>query len=181
MTQPVRVPNVSPSAVSGLDHEVIGANAQEAYDENAAIASAVPEDRTTVDDLLAWVSEADDDQEGAERARAVLAAERMKPADDQRVTLVEPLEAALADAEAAEDPEGQGTSDGTEDSEPDGGDAGTPDGGDGSTGDPDAEAQGASQDAGDGDAGPETQGDGSQAGTGEQEAQGDGSGDNPPA
>lgn len=39
---PVRVPNVSPGAVSGLDHEVIGANAGEAYDENQRLAMVNP-------------------------------------------------------------------------------------------------------------------------------------------
>ena len=33
-TAPVRVPNVSAGAVSGLDHEVIGSNAQAAHDAN---------------------------------------------------------------------------------------------------------------------------------------------------
>lgn len=39
---PVRVPNVSPGAVSGLDHEVIGSNAGEAYDENQRLAMVNP-------------------------------------------------------------------------------------------------------------------------------------------
>lgn len=172
---PVRVPNVSPGARSGIDHEVIGANAQEAHEANLAIADAspsadsddfdatwtldqqvewvaaggdadqrgrradsvygqaraeqatdealgdlstrltsavhgpvpddqdapealtVPEDRTTVDSLLDWVSEAEDDATKRARAEAVLAAEQAKPEEDQRKTLVEPLEALLTD------------------------------------------------------------------------------------
>lgn len=127
MTQPVRVPNVSPGARSGLDHEVIGANAQEAYDENKRLSQEsgsgetpetpdgdlpeVPEDLTSEADLLGWVTEVEDDETAEARARAVLAAEKAKPEDEQRVTLVEPLEASLSD---------------------DGGDAGTETPGDGS-------------------------------------------------
>lgn len=114
MTQPVRVPNVSPGARSGLDHEVIGSNAQEAAVENERLAGEglglpeVPEDRTTVEDLLAWVSEAEDDETAEARAYAVLTAERDKPEDEQRKTLIEPLEASLSDAEDDGDPETPG-------------------------------------------------------------------------
>lgn len=151
MTQPVRVPNVSPGARSGLDHEVIGSNAQEAYDENERLAAEadlpeVPEDLTTVDDLLGWVTEVEDDETAEARARAVLAAEKAKPEDDQRVTLIEPLEASLAE-----------------------------------DGDADSEDENGPQSDPDGDAGPETQGDGSQDGDGQQDGQGDPSGDQPPA
>ena len=187
-TPPVRVPNVSAGAVSGLAHEVIGSNAQAAYEENQRLAGEqpegfttdgdpdrsvgvevpagdldsrvqwvsegadetergsranavwdhetttdpdanhdelsarltaavypdgvpaedngelagvtipdVPEDLTTVDDLLEWVHKADSDNEQAARARAVLNAELARPEDDQRKTLVEPLEALLAE------------------------------------------------------------------------------------
>lgn len=41
---PVRVPNVSVGARSGLDHEVIGANAQAAYDENQRLAESDSDD-----------------------------------------------------------------------------------------------------------------------------------------
>jgi hypothetical protein len=183
---PVRVPNVSAGAKSGLAHEVIGANAQAAYDENQRLAAeqepdaitvpagtmeerlawvsstedpdergaradaiyqhevdtgssdaqlaevsaglrqavyqdqdgqdplagqeepadeddepvadvepvVIPEDKTTVPELLDWVGE--DPEQSKARAEAVLAVEREKPEDDQRSTLVEPLEALVA-------------------------------------------------------------------------------------
>lgn len=197
-SRPVRVPNVSPNARSGLSGEVIGSNAVEAYDQNAALADAgepitgvtaeggtteplppldpssyapdalpippdgtlgeqvawvregeteeersqradavfsaakatdldtvaeahlagdlraavyldqpapgdlpdVPEDATTVDALLAWVHETDDDVDRRKRAAAVLEDEGQRVDSDgepdPRKTLVEPLEALLA-------------------------------------------------------------------------------------
>lgn len=175
---PVRVPNVSPGARSGLDHEVIGSNAAEAYAANVALSEQepageevpdfdatwsaeerlqwvregedheqrgnradaiysdaksqgaddqaldllgadlreavyhdggdpldmvmIPEDLTSVGDLLDWVSAAEDDAEEKARAEAVLGAEREKPEEDQRKTLVEPLEALLTDPPAGD-------------------------------------------------------------------------------
>lgn len=116
-SRPVRVPNVSPSARSGIDGEVIGSNAQEAYDATADPADApdgvltateeeadanaalnevpvVPEDLTTVDAVLGWVYE--DDSTAHARAQAALDAEYAKAGEDQRSTLVGPLEAFLA-------------------------------------------------------------------------------------
>lgn len=40
-TAPVRVPNVSPGAVSGLDHEPLGSNAQAAYDANEDLSNGL--------------------------------------------------------------------------------------------------------------------------------------------
>jgi hypothetical protein len=76
---PVRVPNVSAGAKSGLDHEVIGANAQEAYDVNQALAAedASPDTEPvtvpagTTEERLAWVSEADDQDDRVARADAI--------------------------------------------------------------------------------------------------------------
>lgn len=61
-----------------------------------APATGVPEDLTTVEDLLGWVGE------DTERAQVVLNAERSKDEDDQRSTLVEPLEALVAPAPEAD-------------------------------------------------------------------------------
>lgn len=105
---PVRIPNVSPGALSGLDHEVIGSAAVEAYEAQAGFdpdpdfeptgndGPVIPEDATTVDALLEWVSKAEGVEEYRARAELVLAAEQDR-ADGERVTLVEPLRATLAD------------------------------------------------------------------------------------
>ena len=71
----VRMPNVSPGAVSGLDHDLLSTTSQapaadEAYDEPAL--PEVPEDLTTVDALLGWVNAepSDEDPEVETVARA---------------------------------------------------------------------------------------------------------------
>lgn len=97
----VRIPNVSPGAVSGLDHDLLSTTSQapaadEAYDEPAL--PEVPEDLTTVDALLGWVnaepSDEDPEVETVARAIAVLSQEGR----DGRVTLVGPLESIILDA-----------------------------------------------------------------------------------
>lgn len=97
----VRVPNVSPNAVSGLDHDLLSnASGSPATDEPAyeATLPEVPEDLTTVDDLLGWVnaepSDEDPEVEAVARAIAVLSQEGR----DGRVTLVGPLESIILDA-----------------------------------------------------------------------------------
>lgn len=97
---PIRVPNVSPDAKSGLDHQVIGSNAQEAYAATEAEVT-VPEDLTTVDAVLEWVRE--DESTSQARAKAALDAEQAKSEEDQRSTLVGPLEALLAAADDSGD------------------------------------------------------------------------------
>lgn len=82
-TAPVRIPNVRPDAVSGLDHELLTPAAPAPTE---ASLPEVPEDHTTVDALLGWVHESGEDQLG--RALAVLSQEGR----DGRVTLVGPLE-----------------------------------------------------------------------------------------
>lgn len=78
---------------------------------------AIPEDATTVDELLEWVGE------DRERAQRVLTAEQAQPEDDQRSTLLEPLEALLAAPPEVSD---EGVEDPSTGEQPDGG-TGTPD------------------------------------------------------
>ena len=92
---------------------------------------AIPEDATTVDALLEWVGEDRD------RAQRVLTTEQAQPEDDQRVTLVEPLQALLAAPPEGSDEGVDGSSTG---SEGDGG-TGTPDGTPDGTTDPQAGVQ----------------------------------------
>lgn len=122
----VRVPNVSAHAVSGLDHTPLNppaeAPAEAPADEDTGEAPAgpeapasepedtlpdIPEDLSTVPDLLAWVAGEEADPQSDEeadalnaavlaRARAVYAAETVKPEDDQRTTLVDPLRDLIA-------------------------------------------------------------------------------------
>lgn len=112
-----RIPNVTPGAVSGLDHApLVGAGIPQAVTPETAPETApvdspaidlgdeptplpeVPEDLTTVDDLLGWVNEDESDPESEvdtlSRAVAVLRQEGR----DGRVTLVKPLEDLLLDA-----------------------------------------------------------------------------------
>lgn len=90
------IPNVSPGAVSGLDHtplhDPLGSPEPDVsgYDEGPATVPAIPEGLHTVEDLHAWVADAEDPDESAARALSVLLTER--EADRPRVTLVEPLE-----------------------------------------------------------------------------------------
>lgn len=94
----VRIPNVSPGAVSGLDHEPLAGSPDEAYPyadvepmEPLSLPT-VPEALHTVDALLDWVnaepSDEDPEVEPVPRAIAVLRQEGR----DGRVTLVGPLE-----------------------------------------------------------------------------------------
>lgn len=92
----VRVPNVSPGAVSGLDHAPLqGAPTPAEFldDTDEAPFPAVPADLTTVDALLGWVEE--DDDETPARAVSVLVQERQS--EQPRKTLVEPLERKVLD------------------------------------------------------------------------------------
>lgn len=83
-SRPVRVPNVSPNARSGLSGEVIGSNAVAAYDENEALAAdgepitgtEVKDDGVlvpagTLEERIAWAREADEQEERAARADAI--------------------------------------------------------------------------------------------------------------
>lgn len=113
----VRIPNVSPGAVSGLDHEVLGSPrpdpdpyADDLEVMDAPALPAIPEDLHTVDALLDWVnaepSDEDPEVEPVPRAIAVLRQEGR----DGRVTLVGPLEDLILGAilEAWDDePEGE--------------------------------------------------------------------------
>jgi hypothetical protein len=84
--RPVRVPNVAPHAVSGLDHEVIGSNAQAAWEENQlidALTRPIDTDPTepeapgievpagTLEERIQWVASSDDEDERRERADAI--------------------------------------------------------------------------------------------------------------
>lgn len=93
---PVRVPNVSHGAISGLDHEVIGAAAIEAHE--AQLTAPEPGDDTVpegdLDSRVAWVSEPDEQPERAHRADLVY--EHEKDADDG--TDLDALAARLRDA-----------------------------------------------------------------------------------
>lgn len=120
VSAPVTVPNVSPGALSGLDHEVIGSAAQDAYEatQDAAaeaepdlsVAPVIPDgedgDPITGEALTAWVSgdaEENDDTENPERWAAYMArvqvardAEVAKPAEDQDAELLGALDTMLA-------------------------------------------------------------------------------------
>jgi hypothetical protein len=116
----VRIPNVTPGAVSGLDHAplVEPLSAEPSLDDldqdDAGTFPAIPEDLHNVDDLLGWVKDGEDEGDSAARAVSVLVTEResAKP----RSTLVEPLERQVLDfvlsgvviesAETADEPEG---------------------------------------------------------------------------
>ena len=98
----VRVPNVSPGAVSGLDntplHGPVSFDAPVVVlpeDDDVEPFPAVPADLHNVDDLTAWVREPEDADESAARAVSVLLRERLE--DKPRVTLVEPLERQVLD------------------------------------------------------------------------------------
>lgn len=79
--RPVRVPNVSPNAKSGLDHEVIGSAAVDAYDSEFGAPdeaddqgpgpSNIEVPAGDLDSRIAWVGEAEDQDEAAARADAV--------------------------------------------------------------------------------------------------------------
>lgn len=95
----VRIPNVSPGAVSGLDNEPLMGSPADTYPDyadveplDAPVLPTIPEDLHTVDDLLDWVnaepSDEDPEVETGLRAIAVLRQEGR----DGRVTLVGPLE-----------------------------------------------------------------------------------------
>jgi len=98
----VRVPNVSPGAVSGLDntplHGPVSFDSPVPVlpeDDDVEPFPAVPADLHNVDDLTAWVREPEDADESAARAVSVLLRERLE--DKPRVTLVEPLERQVLD------------------------------------------------------------------------------------
>lgn len=82
----------------------------------------IPEDVTTVEELLEWVGEDRD------RAQRVLTAEEAQPEDDQRSTLMEPLQALLAVPPEVPSTGVDGSSTGSE--------------GDGGTGTPEGEGEG---------------------------------------
>lgn len=67
---------------------------------------AVPDDLTTVDQLIEWVEAADDHDEARARAAVVLAAELGKDEDQRRATLVKPLEKLLQAESPLEVPDG---------------------------------------------------------------------------
>lgn len=100
----VRVPNVSPGAVSGLDNAPLHGTGSVSFDAPVPVLPedddvepfpAVPADLHNVDDLTAWVREPEDADESAARAVSVLLRERLE--DKPRVTLVEPLERQVLD------------------------------------------------------------------------------------
>ena len=99
----VRVPNVSPGAVSGLDNAPLHGTGSVSFDAQVSVPEdddvepfpAVPADLHNVDDLTAWVREPEDADESAARAVSVLLRERLE--DKPRVTLVEPLERQVLD------------------------------------------------------------------------------------
>lgn len=107
---PVRVPNVSPGARSGLDHTIIGSAAQEAYDATYAddagidpVTAEVPEDS---DDLYEWIILSGDETERERRVRAALEVEEGKSPDDQRPDVLDGLRAALAPSDEPNDAAG---------------------------------------------------------------------------
>lgn len=72
--RPVRVPNVSPGARSGLAHEVIGADAVTAYDDAGGstrtdLGPSIFD--TGMDTQLSWVAEGEDHDDRSARADAV--------------------------------------------------------------------------------------------------------------
>ncbi|UQS95184.1 hypothetical protein Pam4_41 [Pseudanabaena phage Pam4] len=106
-----RVPNVSPTARSGLLGKALGTEATDlTHDDPAA---AAPREATdpgetggvpdgTVEDVLAWVDAATDAEDRRARAQAAKQAE----GSDGRVTLLDALEVVLGDSEPA-DPQGE--------------------------------------------------------------------------
>lgn len=121
--RPVRVPNVSHGAVSGLGHEVIGGAVHEVYDAEQRVehtqAGADPASPLGSDPTGGALPTGTDDPDGTyegvtipedvttvegllewagddeARQQAVLVTELAKPDADQRVTLITPLQAAL--------------------------------------------------------------------------------------
>lgn len=108
---PVRVPNVSPGARSGLDHQVIGENAILAHQANLELdASDVPAAGVTVpagDDAsrIVWVGEAETRDDRAARADAVFQHATDTGADPEE------LETLAAGLRAAVDPDEDDTQD----------------------------------------------------------------------
>lgn len=125
-TSAVRVPNVRPGALSGLSYEPLIAQrlagAGEAVNADTGQVTApgeplppiettdgepllpvVPDDLTTVDALLAWVGDTEDEDDRVSRASAVLNAEAARPEEARRTTLVTLLEAMLAPASESSD------------------------------------------------------------------------------
>lgn len=106
-TPPVRVPNVSPGAKSGLDHTVIGANAQEAYDANETLAAEGTEGHDsgpdteeivpagTLEERLTWVSEGDTSEEKTRRADVIWQHETEADPEADKAALSEQLRNAV--------------------------------------------------------------------------------------
>lgn len=82
----VRIPNVRPGAISGLDHVLLSpdaAAADESPDEDEAGVEVPDGD---LDYRLAWVKDAEDDTERSERADAVWAAESAANTDEDHLS-----------------------------------------------------------------------------------------------
>lgn len=99
-----RIPNVRPGALSGLDNEPLAgagvpspAGTAPEPDE-APVLPVVPEDRTTVDALMEWVHEGEDDEDSGVDTLGRAVAVLVQEGRDGRVTLVKPLEDLLLDA-----------------------------------------------------------------------------------
>lgn len=102
--RPPTVPNVTPGAKSGLDHQVIGSAAQEAYDATAGDQSSdddgeleVPEG--DLESQLEWVRAGADYDEKSARGDAVYAkAQAADAADDSEDVDLETLSGLLTNA-----------------------------------------------------------------------------------
>lgn len=103
---PVRVPNVTPGARSGLSGKVIGSNAYDAYQENQSLAAqgepitpdpelglVVPAGDLT--ERVQWVSEGETEEDRAARADAVFAHEEDTDPDADLMALSEALRLAV--------------------------------------------------------------------------------------
>lgn len=123
--QTVRVPNVSPGAMSGLDHQVIGSNAlapqEDDGDEDAEPEAEEPDTDpmpdADVDAKLAWVREAEDSDTATARADKVWTfGTDPEPSEEYKATLAARLRAAV---HGEPDPGAGGEADGGSDDQSD--------------------------------------------------------------
>lgn len=82
----VRIPNVRPGAVSGLDHVLLAPDAAVAAESPDEDEAGVDVPDGDLDSRIAWVKDTDDDTERSERADAVWAAESAANTDEDHLS-----------------------------------------------------------------------------------------------